>query len=96
MSNRQPLPEIFARFAGVKIAHEDYEHESFSGRKFMLQRPTEEGKAQIKDIYQVAADNNVNLRLWTPNVMGTMDVQHSRLNIYVDSDWKIKNECRYG
>jgi hypothetical protein len=98
MFNRgpQPLPEIFAKYAGVQIPHEEYEQEFAGGIKHKFQRPTEEGEALLKEIYQVAADNNVNLRLWTPAVMGTMDVVLSRLNIKTDANWVIRDKCTYG
>jgi hypothetical protein len=91
-----PLPEIFAKYAGMQIPHEDYEHKSRGGKTYTLQRPTKEGEALIAEIYKVAADNNVNLRLWTPNVMGTMDAQPTRLNVKTDANWVIKSECKYG
>lgn len=96
MSGRKmALPEIFAKYAGVQIPHEDYEHVSRHS-KFTLQRPTAEGEKLLSEIYKVAADNNVNLRLWTPGAMGTTDVVHNRLNIKTDANWVIKNECYFG
>ena len=100
----QPLPDIFQKYAGMVIPHEDYDYtfkHDPEQKKYKMQRPNEEGEALIREIYQVAADNNVSLRLWTPDVMGTMDVQHSRLNMHVDvghnsGEWIIKNECDYG
>ena len=92
----RPLPEIFAKYAGVQIPHEEYDHVSRSGRTHKAQRPTAEGQALITEIYQLAADNKVNLRLLTPDVMGTADVQFTRLNIKTDQNWVIKSECTYG
>ncbi len=61
---------------------------------------TEEGEKIVSEIYKTASDNNVNLRLCTPSVIGTMDVQHSRLNIHVkeetDGKWRVQNTCNYG
>lgn len=95
MNTHRPLPEIFAKFAELEIPHESYEHSGRSGKIFILQRPTQEGEKIISEIYKVAKDNNVNLRLWTPNMMGTADVQTARLNIRT-TNWVIKNECYYG
>jgi hypothetical protein len=89
------LPEIFAKYAGMQIPHEDYE-QVIRDNKYTFQRPTKEGEQLLSEIYKVAADNNVNLRLWTPGAMGTMDYVPSRLNIKTDASWVIKNECSYG
>jgi hypothetical protein len=92
----QPLPEIFAKYAGMTIPHEEYDWTSRSGKTFKMQRPTEEGEALLKEIHQVAKDNAVWLRLWTPDTMGTMDMQPTRLNIRTDANWVIKKTCSYG
>lgn len=98
MNQKMRLPAIFQKYAGVTIPHEDFEHISkrHPEKKRTAQRPTAEGKALIEEISQVAAANKVNLRLWTPDAMGSTDSQPSRLNIRTSEDWVIKDECYYG
>ncbi len=90
------LPEIFAKYAGMEIPHEDFEYVSRTSKKFTLQRTTREGEQLLREIYKVAADNNVKLRIWTPDAIGTMDYVPNRLNIKTDANWVIKNECYFG
>lgn len=79
----QPLPTIFQKYAGMQIPNQN-------------SRPTADGEKLLKEIYDVAADNNVTLRLWTPGMMGTMDWNPSRVNIHTDPNWVISNQCDYG
>ena len=90
------LPKVFQKYAGVELPHEDYEHKMRSGRSYTMQRLTTEGESLLKEIYQVAADNNINLRVCTPDSMGTMDHKMDRLNIHTDENWVIESKCNYG
>lgn len=90
------LPEIFAKYAGVEIPHEAHEREMRSGRKITTQRPTPEGQRIIREIYETAAKNNIELRLLTPTGCGDFEIKTGRLNMYLDGNWVVKNEHNYG
>jgi len=88
----EPLPEIFSRFAGMKIDHEEIETRRFGKQK----RITEAGKKQINEIHKIAAENNVELRIWFPGGDEFSFVKQGRcLNIYTDSDWVVSNQWNY-
>lgn len=97
----EALPEIFSKFAGVEIPTKAVPIQvGFNQHVYVVQQPTEAGIEILENISLIANKNNINLRLWLPNSMGTMDIQHDRLNIKVKAEstskWRIQNKCTYG
>ncbi len=50
--------------------------------------------ATIAEIHDEAAKNGLTLRVWTPGMMGTMDLNDHRLNVVVEQDADKKFRTR--
>lgn len=99
MSEKQPLPAMFKHFAGQIVETIELERD-IGDMKIPYREPTEAGEKLISEIYNVAAQNNVNLRVWHPDMAGTMDYNPGRLNMHIvpnaEGEWVIQDACNFG
>ena len=101
ITENERLNEIFGRFVGVELPTEGYVYKSSRGKEYPMKKFSEEGGKLYSEIYNVAAENNINnLRVWAPGLGGTCDVQMGRLNLKIEENdngkWIVKDEYYYG
>jgi len=98
MSKDIPLKQAFNKFVGKEVpvkktlktiggrGHEAYEMDQ--------KHPV------LEDMRQVAADMGLKMRIWGPDMVGTMDYREDRVNAYVTKDtqgkWKVSNRFEIG
>ena len=102
---RENLSKIFGRFAGreVGLIEKPYEiklrstGETIRGTNLVLGN---ENDPTVKELREEASKHGLQLRLWWPGLMGTMDYRLDRLNAHVekadDGKWRVSSNFGIG
>lgn len=98
------VSKMFNQFAGkeVPMVEEDIEMDFKHLGKitFTEVRLADQNDATVKAMADHAKANNLNLRLWWPGTVGTMDFRMNRVNANIekgdDGKWRVSKDFRLG
>lgn len=97
-----PAPDVsrvFRQFAGVEIAMKEQNQTLRSGGVY-TSWVYDESEPTIKAMHAFAEANGYTLRVWTPYVAGTCDMQMNRVNATIDRDadgkWRVQQVFTLG
>ena len=79
------LTPVFGRFAGREVLiFENKRRVDIGDRDITITEPTlSPGDATVRELKEEVARQGLELRLWLENMVGTMEINPKRLNVYV-------------